>query len=130
MSEIPLRKVLYFHAALMDLKAKILRHEVNDGRDNIILKLMEKSGIEVKQVPLICQLWQLTLNNTGNVLERNSQVAQEPICQCKSHRRLSFTLWVGEIPLEEEMAARSSVLAGIIPAWRAPSMGSRRVGHR
>ena len=75
MSEIPLRKVLYFHAALMDLKAKILRHEVNDGRDNIILKLMEKSGIEVKQVPLICQLWQLKLNNTGNVLERNSQVA-------------------------------------------------------
>ena len=76
MLEIPLRKVTYFHAALMDLKAKIPRHEVNDGCDSIILKLMEKSGIEMKQVPLICQLWQLQLNNTGNILQRNSQVAQ------------------------------------------------------
>ena len=41
----------------MDLKAKRLRHEVNDGRDSIILKLMEKSGIEMKQIPLTCQLW-------------------------------------------------------------------------
>ena len=44
-----------------------------------------------------------------------------------------FDTWVGEDPLEEEMATHSSILAWRIPCIEEPgglqSMGSQRVGH-
>ena len=55
---------------------------------------------------------------------------QESACPC---RRCGFNPWLEKIPLEEEMAAHSSILAWKIP-WREepgglPSMGSQRVRH-
>ena len=52
---------------------------------------------------------------------------KESACQC---RRRGFDPWVGKIPLEEEMATHSSILAQKIP-WtmelgRLPYMG----GHK
>ena len=40
---------------------------------------------------------------------------KEPTCQCRRHKRLGFSPWVREDPLEEGMATNSS-----IPAWRMP----------
>ena len=36
---------------------------------------------------------------------------KESACQCRRHKRLGFNPWVGKIPLEEEMATYSSILA-------------------
>ena len=51
--------------------------------------------------------------------------------QCRRLRRLRFNPWIGKI-LEEDMAARSSILAWRIPWTEEPgglqSMGSQRVG--
>ena len=50
--------------------------------------------------------------------------------QFRSHRRCGFDPWVGKIPLEQEMATHSSLLARIIPWTEEPgglqSMGSQR----
>ena len=65
-------------------------------------------------------------------------VAKNPLqvknsCQCRRHKRNRFDLWVGKIPLEEEMATHSSILAWTIPRTEEPggwqSMGSQRVRH-
>ena len=53
--------------------------------------------------------------------------------QCRRLRRLGFDPWVGKIPLEEGMAAHSSILAWRISWTEEPdglwSLGSQRVGH-
>ena len=58
---------------------------------------------------------------------------KESACQCRRCKRRRFNPWVREIPLEEEMAAHSSILAWEIPWTEEPGglqfMGSRRVGH-
>jgi len=50
--------------------------------------------------------------------------------QFRSHRRCRFDPWVGKIPLEQEMATHSSILARISPRTEEPgglqSMGSQR----
>ena len=55
---------------------------------------------------------------------------KESICQCK---RLRFNPWVRKIPLVEEMATHSSILAWRIPWTEEPgglqAMGSQRIGH-
>ena len=55
---------------------------------------------------------------------------KESTCQCGRRR---FDPWVRKIPLEEEMAAHSSILAWRIPWTERPgslqSMGLQRVGH-
>ena len=57
---------------------------------------------------------------------KNSHAMQE-------HRRCGFDPQVGKIPLEEEMATHSSILAWKIPqaeeAGGLQFMGSQRVGH-
>ena len=57
-------------------------------------------------------------------------VKKKSICQCRRH---GFDPWVGEIPLEKEVATLSSILAWEIPWTEEPgglqSMGSQRVGH-
>ena len=45
---------------------------------------------------------------------------KESTCQCGKHRRCGFDLWVGKIPLEEEMATHSSILAWKIPLTEEP----------
>ena len=45
---------------------------------------------------------------------------KESTCQCGRHRRCGFDLWVGKIPLEEEMATHSSILAWKIPLTEEP----------
>ena len=52
---------------------------------------------------------------------------KESACQC---RRLRFDPWVGKIPLEEEMAAHSSILAGITPWTEEPGGLQSRGSHR
>ena len=56
-----------------------------------------------------------------------------PACQCRRRRRLGFDPWVGKIPLEEETATHSSILAWRILWTEEPgglqSMWSQRVGH-
>ena len=40
--------------------------------------------------------------------------------QFRSHRRCRFDPWVGKIPLEQEMASHSSILAWRIPWTKKP----------
>jgi len=40
---------------------------------------------------------------------------KEPTCHCRRHKRPGFHPWLWKIPLEEEMATHSSILA-----WRVP----------
>jgi len=58
---------------------------------------------------------------------------KELTCQCRRQKRRGFDLWVRKNPLEEEMAALSSVLAWRIPWTEEPgrlqSVGSQRGGH-
>ena len=61
-------------------------------------------------------------------------MALEAACRCSRSKRLSrFRPWVGKIPLEEETATHSSILAWRIPWTEGPgglqSMGSQRVRH-
>jgi len=55
---------------------------------------------------------------------------KESTCQC---RRLGFDPWPGKIPLREEKATHSRILAWRIPLTEEPgqlqSMGLQRVGH-
>ena len=55
---------------------------------------------------------------------------KESACQCRSCRGCEFDSWIGKIPLEEEMAIHSSLLATIIQWAEEPgglqSMGSQR----
>ena len=48
--------------------------------------------------------------------------------QCRRFKRCGFHLWVEKIPLEEDMATHSSILAWRIPC-RLQSIGSQRVRH-
>ena len=41
-------------------------------------------------------------------------------CQCRTCRKLWFFPWVGKIPLEEEMATHSSILAWKVPRTEEP----------
>ena len=54
-------------------------------------------------------------------------------CQCRRHKRRMCDPWVGVIPLEEGVAAHSSILACSIPWTEAPgglqTMRSQRVRH-
>ena len=43
---------------------------------------------------------------------------KESACQCRRHRRHIFDPWVGKIPLEEHMAAHSSILVWSYPRDR------------
>ena len=45
---------------------------------------------------------------------------KEPACQCRRHKRHGFSPWVGKIPLEEEMATHSSILAWKVPWTEEP----------
>ena len=54
-------------------------------------------------------------------------------CPCRRHKRYRFKSWVGDNPVEKEMATSSSIAAWKIPwteetGW-LQSMGSQRVGH-
>ena len=57
---------------------------------------------------------------------------KEPACQCRRHKRHKSDLG-GEDPLEEGMAAHSSILAWRIPRTEESgglqSMRSQRAGH-
>jgi len=58
---------------------------------------------------------------------------KQPPTNCRRHERREFDPWVGEDPLEKEMATHSSILAWKIP-WtekvsRLQSTGSQRIGH-
>ena len=59
--------------------------------------------------------------------------SKEPICQCWRHKKCGFDPWIRKIPLEEGMAAHSSILAWRIPQTEEPgglqSIRSQRVGH-
>ena len=56
---------------------------------------------------------------------------KNPNCQCRKLKRGGFDPWVRKIPLEEEMAVHSSILAWKIPcteeSGRLRSVGSQRV---
>ena len=58
---------------------------------------------------------------------------KESTCQCRRHKRQGFNPWVGEDPLEKEMAIQSSICARKIPQTEEPgglqSMWLQRVGH-
>jgi len=45
---------------------------------------------------------------------------KESTYQCRRCKRRGFNPWVGKIPLEEEMATHSSILAWKIPQIEAP----------
>ena len=49
-------------------------------------------------------------------------VGKEPTCQCSGH---GFDLWVGEDPLEKEMAVHSSILKSLMDrgAWQSTVHG-------
>ena len=52
---------------------------------------------------------------------------KECACQCRRRERLGFDLWVGKIPLEEEMVTHSSVLAWRI-LWTEEPGGLQSIG--
>ena len=58
---------------------------------------------------------------------------KEPACQCRRQKRHRFDPWVRKIPLEEDMATHSSILAWRIPWTEEPgwllSIRSQRVRH-
>ena len=58
---------------------------------------------------------------------------KESACQCRRPRRHGFNPCIGKIPLEEEMATHSSILAWRILWTKQPirlqSMGSQRLRH-
>ena len=56
-------------------------------------------------------------------------VVQNPPAVQETHRRYGFNPWVGKIPLEEEMATHSSILAWRIP-WTEKPGGLQSMGHR
>ena len=55
------------------------------------------------------------------------------VAQSVENLPVMWDTWVGKIPLEEDMATHSSILAWRIPmdrgAWRATVQGSQRVRH-
>ena len=59
--------------------------------------------------------------------------SREPTWQGSWHKRHEFNPWVRKIPLEEEMAIHSSIIAWRIPWTEEPGglqfMGSQRVRH-
>ena len=58
---------------------------------------------------------------------------KEPACQCWRHKRCRFHPWIRKIPLEEEMATHSNILAWRIPGTEEPGglqfMGLQRVEY-
>ena len=58
---------------------------------------------------------------------------KESTCYRRSRKRHRFNPWVGKIPLEQEMAPHSSILAWKISCTEEPdglqSMGLQRVRH-
>ena len=69
----------------------------------------------------------------GNLGFPGGASGQDPTCHCKTHNKWGFNSLVGKIPLEEEMATHSSILAWIIPWTEEPggleSTGSQRFGQ-
>ena len=60
--------------------------------------------------------------------------SKESTCQCRRHgRSYGFNPSIRKIPMEEEMATHSSILAWEIPWTEEPgglqSMGLQRIGH-
>ena len=51
----------------------------------------------------------------GQEVGPRGSMGKESACQCRRPRRWGSNPWVGKIPLEEEMAPHSSILA-----WRIP----------
>ena len=51
---------------------------------------------------------------------------KESACQC---RRCGFNLWVGDYPLEKEMATHSSIIAWEIP-WTEEPSGLQSMGSQ
>ena len=54
---------------------------------------------------------------------------KESACQCRGRKRHGFDPWVGKIPLEQEMATRSSILDWEIP-WAEESSELQAVGSQ
>ena len=58
---------------------------------------------------------------------------KESTCHCRRHKRCRFNPWVKKIPLKEDTATYSSILAWIMPWTEEPSglwfIESQRVGH-
>ena len=54
-------------------------------------------------------------------------VVKKPTCQCRRCKRVEFDPWVRKIPLEEEMATHSNILAWRIP-WTEEPGGLQSMG--
>ena len=71
----------------------------------------------------VYKMWHPFMIKTLNKLERNDLYrikviwcsGKEAACQCRKHERHEFDPWVRKIPLEEETATHSSILA-----WKSP----------
>ena len=50
--------------------------------------------------------------------------------QCRRHRRYGFDPWLRKIPLEDEMATHSRILAWRTPWTEEPDMLHRPWGHK
>ena len=59
----------------------------------------------------------------------HSTTGKETACQCRRQKRCGFDPWVRKIPLEEDMATHSSILAWRIP-WIEESGGQRSISCR
>ena len=72
-----------------------------------------------------CELPKLTL-----IFGKGMLTGKKSACHCRSYRRCGFDPWVGEIPMEEEMATCSSILAWEITwteeACRLQSLGLQK----
>ena len=64
-------------------------------------------------LPLLSQ--QKTMNSKFCMGFPGGASGKESPCQCRRHKRRGFDPWVGKIPLEQETATHSSVLAWKIP---------------
>ena len=89
---------------------------------NLILLLCISSSHLLKMYYL-CTKWGFQGGTSG----------KKPACQYRRHKGLGFHPWIGEDPLEEEMATHSSILVWRIPLTEEPgrlqSIGPQRVGH-
>ena len=78
--------------------------------------------------------WGIYTNSVGNKEQMKdtggfpgSASGKEPACPCRRYKRHGLDPWVGKIPLVEEMATHSSVLAWRIP-WTEETGGLKFMG--
>ena len=102
-------------------------YSIKDPHDSVTIQKLK--GLESLQY----QQCNLPRKNYGKILCWGLPwwlISKESTCQCK---RCGFSLRVGKIPLEREMATHSSILAWGNPrdrgAWRATVHWVTRVGH-